>query len=409
MNLSFVPLSRASNLAEPHPILLATHQFSSLQFSPEKPDGPGIGGEEPSLGQQKRREDFAVWREMQEALQIFSRYISHDHRRERFCADAARACLDKGGKMLIAGEGSSILFPGKFVQRLAVKYALPVSIDVMSSDDACQLHAAALTRHCIILSNSGRSREPNKFKEIVNNFGHTQPSIITATPDSPITQDVSAPHLHVLDCGKERAVAATKSVIEQALLLLYAVTQCDDRIEIAPELLLNTMRAMEAALDRAPQAEAVSLLAQARQVYVFGPEDGCAAEIALKLPELTGIQSLYFGGALGIHGPLQAYDSQARQPIIVLRPSVDFIRSLAEKEPNAPMIVIGAQEVLDAAPQGAIKIPLSMESKGLFEKDFAAFEALAYCWRLFVDVGVSIGRDLDNPTKLSKVATESKR
>ena len=69
----------------------------------------------------------------------------------------------------------------------------------------------------IILSNSGKTKECVLYLDFLQQQNITNIYIITATPNSLLTENNF--HSHILNCGKENAVAATKSVIEQALVI----------------------------------------------------------------------------------------------------------------------------------------------------------------------------------------------
>src|SRR5690606_22814676 len=112
----------------------------------------------------------------------------------------------------ITGEGSSRIFPAKNLTTRARQLDLPV---YLSTEGARQAAQYAHNRHMVIgLSNSGRTRETiHLFQDLQHKGIDTH--AITATPESPLI--AAAAHAHVLTCGAEQAVAASKSVIEQAL------------------------------------------------------------------------------------------------------------------------------------------------------------------------------------------------
>ena len=114
--------------------------------------------------------------------------------------------------------------------------------------------------------------------------------------------------LFTLYCGKEQAVAATKSVVEQALFyrslsLVYE--------EDGSPLLARQGAAAEQArevLETRIDPEIVQTIAGAATIYFAGRNNGVAEELTLKTNEITRKKSDYLEGTYAVHGVEEVMD-----------------------------------------------------------------------------------------------------
>ena len=104
---------------------------------------------------------------------------------------------------------------------------------------------------------------------------------------------------HVLICGKEEAVAATKSVVEQGLFydsLLRIVN--GEKMEGLKELAVKTEEALTLSIDLA----ITKIISKASMIYFAGRNNGVAEELALKTNEITRKKSAFLEGTFAVHG-----------------------------------------------------------------------------------------------------------
>lgn len=106
----------------------------------------------------------------------------------------------------------------------------------------------------------------------------------------------------VLTCGKEGAVAATKSVIEQALVCqaLSEAIEGDTGARLASRC-AELASAIDEALSTIVPADIVEALAKSPVLYWAGPNDGVAEELTLKTNEITRKRSHYLEGTYAVH------------------------------------------------------------------------------------------------------------
>ena len=203
-----------------------------------------------------------------------------------FVADSVR----KTGRIFFSGEGSSRLFPAKNCRRVALTWGLATEVQNDGSHQAADYDLSRFT--VLIDSNSGRTKEALLLARKLQAEGHKDTFALSANPDTPIRQ--ACADGHVLGCGWEEAVAATKSVAEQALFcesIFWNLAGKDMKAALKglPEKL-------EAAMTLPVPAEVVEWVKGAHTIYFGGYNDGVAEELTLKTNEITRRKSDYLEG-----------------------------------------------------------------------------------------------------------------
>src|SRR3989338_1224045 len=110
--------------------------------------------------------------------------------------------LKKTGKLFLAGEGSSRIFPAKHSVFTSLKKNIPLTVHTEGCRQAAELDLREYT--LFGASNSGKTKELIalfKNKKAFSKF------ILTENPDT-ILRELSD-DIFTLNCGKEQAVAAT--------------------------------------------------------------------------------------------------------------------------------------------------------------------------------------------------------
>jgi len=294
------------------------------------------------------------------------------------------------GRLMMTGEGSSRIFPAKSIMAHARRCGWNITLATDAGQQCCEYDLSGWS--VFALSNSGRTAEVIGLFQKLGEAGHTSRYSLSATPDSPLEQ--LATRGCVLNCGKENAVAATKSVAEQALfyrsLLEHVVstpTLAGRRRELADQ--------MTAALTTPINAEIVERIARAGTIYWAGRNDGVSEELTLKTNEITRKKSDFLEGTYAVHGIEEVLD--ADDVVLWVEPeatSEDKFREVLCDGVGLDVIAVASRETSFPT----IQIPDG--------GDLGEFVQLAAGWNILVDVGISLGINLDEPERARKVGNE---
>ena len=115
--------------------------------------------------------------------------------------------------LFLTGEGSSRIFPAKRAIWSSLKkdFKLPVLTEGCTQSEEYNLNNWAV----FAASNSGQTKEVIRLVNSLNKKKHNAIFGLTANQNTKLAEIATA--THILKCGKENAVAATISVIEQGL------------------------------------------------------------------------------------------------------------------------------------------------------------------------------------------------
>ena len=120
----------------------------------------------------------------------------------------------------------------------------------------------------------------------------------------------------VLKCGWEQAVAATKSVAEQALFYQELLAQLHGTS--LQDQLSDLAVAVEDALTLDIAPEITQKIANAGTIYFAGRNDGVAEELTLKTNEITRKKSDFLEGTYAVHGIEEVMNSD--DVVILINP-----------------------------------------------------------------------------------------
>ena len=329
--------------------------------------------------------NFALCREMLDTVDVVRNFNPEG------ISDILPAIMEKG-KLMLTGEGSSRIFPAKN----AVRKALTRGIDLqVVTDGSRQAATYDLSNFAVFgASNSGRTKEVIKLLQQLKDAGNTALFGMSAQADN-LLQDYTS-KTFVLNCGWENAVAATKSVAEQALIyqvLISAVKGCCGGN--CKEVLADLADKIEAALTMEIPAEIVEAACNAGTIYFAGYNDGVAEELTLKTNEITRKKSDFLEGTYAAHGIEEVMDSN--DIIFVIEPFIEELPKFQE------VLVEGVGlKVVTIANQQTQMPTIQVPDAG----DFAPFVYLAAGWNLLVEIGLKLGIDLDKPERARKVGNE---
>lgn len=293
------------------------------------------------------------------------------------------------GALLCTGEGSSRIFPAKNCIRRALTQGSDLIIRTDGSRQAATYDLSKMAVFCA--SNSGRTKEVVLLAKQLKAAGHGHVYALTANRDTPLEK--LCDDTLVLECGWENAVAATKSVLEQALCYETILHHADGTIN---RIDLHGLAAMlETALTTAIDSSIVSRAVKAPTIYFAGLNDGAAEELTLKTNEITRKKSDFLEGTYAVHGIEEVMNPE--DIVFVIDPIEDEIgkfQEVLEKGVGLTVVAIADRDT----PFPTIKVPQT----GML----SPYVYMCAGWNLLVEIGLSAGIDLDKPERARKVGNE---
>jgi glucosamine--fructose-6-phosphate aminotransferase (isomerizing) len=290
--------------------------------------------------------------------------------------------------LFLTGEGSSRLFPAKraISSSLEKDFVMPVI-----TEGCTQALEYNLKDYVVFAaSNSGQTKEVIRLVNALNKNNHGAIFGLTASKNTKLEE--FATDSHVLSCGKENAVAATKSVVEQALFYDSLLrTLRGEKMEGLKEVSEMTEQVLTAKIDK----EIIERIRKADIIYFAGRDNGVAAELALKTNEITRKKSAFLEGTFALHGIEEVMDKN--EVLIWIDPfNVDqdkFYECLV-KGVGMDIITISTEKTM---------FPTIIIPDG---GQYAEYIQLAAGWNVLVETGISLGINLDKPVRARKVGNE---
>ncbi len=297
--------------------------------------------------------------------------------------------IKSAGKLFLTGEGSSRIFPAKNTMRKALKWGIGTSISTDGSRQAAEYDLSEFAVFCA--SNSGRTKEVVLLAKKLASIGNDLRFALTANEGTLLEKECK--QTFVLNCGWEQAVAATKSVIEQALFyesILWHIKNMDKNREC-----MQLAGLLEKALTLPIQNDVVEKAAKAPTIYFAGYNDGVAEELTLKTNEITRKKSDYLEGTYAVHGIEEVMDQN--DIVFVIDPIEEEIEKFQEVLVKGVGLTVVAIADKDT-PFKTIRVPEAGDMK--------QYVFLSAGWNLLVEIGLALGIDLDKPERARKVGNE---
>ena len=242
------------------------------------------------------------------------------------------------------------------------------------------------------LSNSGRTREVIELFTMLKDRGHRHLYSLTAFPDSKL--ESLATRGYVLGCGEEGAVAATKSVVEQALFYRALLEAAANQSQLAARL-GELSRQFDQALTVAIDPQVVEAIAGASIVYWAGRNEGVAEELTLKTNEITRKTADFMEGTYAVHG---IEEVMRRDQVVIW---IDPYEGSEEKFEEVLVKGVG-MKVIAVASRPTRFPTIRIPDAG----DLAGYIQMAAGWNILVEVGLRLGVNLDKPERARKVGNE---
>ena len=327
---------------------------------------------------------FALCREMLETPDVVRRFV---------LPPDARCASDR---VLLTGEGSSRIFPAKRAVTHARRKGWSLRVETEAATQAAEYDLSGY--HVYVASNSGKTAEGvHLIRTLRAAAGDDEARSVTritgvvANDGTPIATE--ADNAVVLGCGPEDAVAATKSVVEQALVYDVALREAAGD---APPHLQTLAAAIETALAVSVDPAIVERLGAAPTLYFAGRNDGVAEELTLKTNEITRKRASFLEGTYALHGIEEVM--KANEAVVLIDP----YEELEERFDRVLRAGVGLAVVAIASRPTrfpTIVIPAAVQ-------DIAPYAQLAGGWNLLVELGLALGVNMDKTERARKVGNE---
>ena len=294
----------------------------------------------------------------------------------------------KKERIFFTGEGSSRIFPAKKIMYEARKKGYK---EDFYTDGATQaLEYKLLDSTVFVASNSGKTKEDLELIRKLKKQNHDNIISVTASAGTPVMNEAHISYL--LTCGKENGVAATKSVIEQALFydLLFR------KLNNIPLSDLNKLgNLITKVLEMPIPEEIIETLINSKVVYFAGRNNGVAEELTLKTNEIARKKSDFLEGTYAFHGIEEVMDTDE---VIVI---VDPFKDVEGKYKDILVSGIGLK-VIAISTRKTIFPTIIIPEYG----DFTNYIEIAAGWNLLVEMGINMGINLDRTLRTRKVGHE---
>ena len=294
--------------------------------------------------------------------------------------------IKQTGRLFFTGEGSSRMFPAKN----AIARAMQAGLDInLATEGSYQAGEYDLSKFVVFAaSNSGRTKETISLFTRLKKNGHKKLFGLTANEKTQL--ESLSDETFILSCGKEDAIAATKSSVEQALF--YQALLAHVGGGSLENKLNNLADAFEAAITLTVDSAVTKAIAKAETVYFAGRNDGVAEELTVKVNEIVRRKSDFLEGTSYMHGIQEVMSPN--DVVILIDPYVPELQKTKEvfsKEVGLKVFVIATEDTI--FPTIQVK-PLDELTNYLY---------LAVGWNVLVEAGISLGINLDETERARKV------
>ena len=334
------------------------------------------------MNNDKKYSQYAIVREMMQTSDILRHFSLQG-------ADKVIDSIKQKGKLFFTGEGSNRIFPAKNAMYCAKRAGYDLN---MASEGGLQACCYDLSDFIVFgASNSGQTKEVIQLFEKLNKVNHKNLYALTANKNTKL--ETLAKQTFILNCEKEQAVAATKSVAEQALFyqsLLSAVQgiKFEKNLSVLAEAFKTTL---SISIDK----KIINAIALAGTIYFAGRNDGVAEELTLKTNEITRKKSDFLEGTYAVHGVEEVMNAN---DVVIL---IDPFKSELEKIKQTLVDGVGLK-VFAVSDEETIFPTIKIPDIG----EYANYVYLAAGWNILVEVGIFLDVNLDKPQRARKVGNE---
>src|SRR3989338_6384445 len=301
-------------------------------------------------------------------------------------------------RVIFTGMGSSVLFPAKQAKNRAFELNIRNRVEEFFASEllSCKDFSDTFVMLC---SNSGMTKETILLQEHIKKMG-AKHTAITAVPDSVLAKRCK--NKIIMQCGFEKGIAATKSVIEQGLILdslIFNLAKNQGRkieLEKINKSLASASKNILSNIDAKVPKNMLDALADSHFIYFAGRTTGVADEITLKAHEITRKSAFFYPDTHIVHGIEESIESN---PMVLFEPS-KFKKFIGDfrgfsKRANCKLFGIDDVEII-----GGVKI----KSTPYFE-DYCL---LAGGWGMLRSIAGKLNLNIDKPKKALKVGNPYK-
>ncbi len=301
--------------------------------------------------------------------------------------------IKKRERIIFTGMGSSVLFPANNAKSRAFELNIKNRVEVYFASDLLNINDFS-DSYVFLCSNSGMTKETILLQDYLKKK-KVKYIAVTAVPDSILAKRCK--DKIIMQCGFEKGVAATKSVIEQGLILdsliLNIARNQGIRIDFKKieRFLLDASKNILRNINVNVPSRMLNSLADASMFYFVGRTTGVAQEITLKAHEITRKSAFFFPDTHIAHGIEESIESN---PLILFEPSkfkkfIDDFKRFSERT-NCKLFGIDKYKIIDGT---------KIKSTPYFEN----YCLLAGGWGLLLKTAKKMGLDIDKPKKIAKV------
>jgi glutamine---fructose-6-phosphate transaminase (isomerizing) len=240
------------------------------------------------------------------------------------------------------------------------------------------------------VSNSGKTSELIHLFRRLNQIKHPALFGLTAHYETPLEE--LAVKTSIMLCGSEKSVAATKSVVEQALFFEFLLSKW---MSLPMPDLKQLADKFYKALSVKIENEWINKIVQADLIYFAGRNNGVAEELTLKTNEILRKRSDFLEGTYAIHGIEEVM--LANDVMILIDPTPD------EEPKFKKYLVDGVGITIIAISSRQTIFPTIIIDE---YEDFNTYIQLAAGWNLLTECGLQLNIDLDKPQRARKIGNE---
>lgn len=334
------------------------------------------------MKKQEHYTQFSLVREMMDTPEVLRNFKLEN-------ADDVIKAIQSSGKLFMTGEGSSRIFPAK--NAIYTELSEGTSL-TLATDGGRQAAEYDLSDFVVFgASNSGSTKEVIALLDQLNKANHKDLYGLTARENTKLSE--MATQTFVLKCGWEQAVAATKSVAEQALFYQELLAQLHGAS--LQDQLSDLADAVEDALTLDIAPAITQKIANAGTIYFAGRNDGVAEELTLKTNEITRKKSDFLEGTYAVHGIEEVMNSD--DVVILINPftaELDKIKETLVDGVGLTVIAVSDQETIFPT--------IQVKDTGVLRN----YVYLAAGWNILVEVGMTLEINLDKAERARKVGNE---
>lgn len=297
------------------------------------------------------------------------------------------------GLVVTCARGSSA-HAATFAKHLIERYlGLPVTAAAPSIASVYRRRLHLSGQLVLAISQSGNSDDLIEFASQARGAGALTVAV-TNDPASPLA--AICEFVLPIGAGSERSVAATKTFLATAAVLLRLVGAWT-----GDAVLLKAASELPGRLGRASRLDwsrGAEVLSKATQLAAIGrgPTLAIAREAALKLKETCNLHTEAFSGAEFLHGPIALV--RPNYPVLVFGPADEAAAGM--RQLCRDLAAMGATLVIaDAVPSSGIGLPVLPA----MQPEADALCLIQSFYLMVVALGDRLGVDIDKPQHLQKI------